>query len=80
MPNNRQEGSLLVVDKGEIKFFRVDQLDLTVPRAYLLWDKDTKSFVDINDLKDIAFFGNQLDNDITRQDAEELIASSPSGV
>ena len=80
MPYNRQEGSLLYVDKGEIKFFTVDQLDLTVPRAYLIWDKATKSFEDIHDVKDIAFFGNQLDNAITRQEAEELIAASPSGV
>ena len=80
MPYNRQEGSLLYVEKGEIKFFTVEQLDLTVPRAYLLWDKATKSFEDIHDVKDIAFFGNQLDNAITRQEAEELIAASPSGV
>jgi hypothetical protein len=36
MPYNRQEGSLLYVEKGEIKFFTAEQLDLTVPRAYLI--------------------------------------------
>ena len=75
MPYNRQEGSLLYVEKGEIKFFTVEQLDLTVPRAYLLWDKATKSFEDIHDVKDIAFFGNQLDNALTRQEVYNLISA-----